>query len=561
MRLPGADYGRGMSSLGREGNGAVAQYEVAARTTLETQNAKNAVYGEFQKLGEAAVAWDQATQEAEAARALSQYNAAVTEAETTISNTKAFKADELPTDLKFDRFEKGPDGTDVPVDMVTSWKVAPQLYDHYEKQAAERALGNVTGAAREKLRLQIEDRRTNASARMKDSYFKGRMDDLRSTTQEAVTNFTNAEDVNGAISTIETAVKNGVFSVNEGRQAAQEVRSGVEAVQIDRFIGATDDPGALSKFAADIGAQGHNSAFPNLTPAQRVNAMQAAENKSLAVQTRNLAAYDRNKKDMAAQLSNDAQLRFVSTGQLPTPEELNMARNTMSPSEFRAFISIGRNSNGMAASDPTVMRATTDVILNLADTDLVIDGKQGDMIDKISFARDELSELYAGGKLTRTDYDAQVRLIDAQEAKLFDSDKFKSASKYVQGAINPSKDILGRSMNEVSAGIESMALMDMRKAVAANPKLDPYRWAEENMPKYRKAVGDKQVIALSTLGLTGYAVFSKDGTLNQAMTSDKLTDSFKAGLITGDAYEAAVNNLFSQLGAGNSNNPLAKPKP
>lgn len=542
MRLPGPSFDRGQSSLGREGDGAVRQYEVASRTGLETAKAKNAVYNELQRLGESATAWDQATQEAEADAALADFASEMTEAETVISNTRAFKADEVPTSVQFERFEKAADGTDVPVDMVASWKVAPQLYDHYQRQSSDKALSRVSGATREKLRVRIQGMTADANRRIQNQYFKDRRDDIRSTTEGAITQFVNAENTAGALSAIDTAVKNGVFSVDEGRQAAQTALQNAEVVSVDRFIGATRDPAILDKFAADIGSP--DSSFRHMTPGQRVNAMQLAQNKSATLAAQQLAAYDRARRDHGDAVLNRALTAYTLNGTKPSAAEIAQAEQSMSSTQFKAYVKLAAPESGV--SNPQAVREVTTLVGNLTNADKFVNeqGVQITVEDYYMRVREDLSTRFAQGEISPDTFKEQNAIATGFMNGLFASDTYKDAEKFLADAIVPAPfSTLPGETDTTARVISNRAQNDLRLAISQNPKTNPTKWANDNVGRYQRAIQDEKVRELNEQGTASSIVINKAGRIDIELTTKALHDQRRQHFIDDETLERSINLL------------------
>jgi len=537
MRLPGANYAYGVKSLGRVGDEAAGVYRAAADYELVKGNAQGEVIKAFQGSVDAYNAWDEATQTANANKALADYNTKMAARETELRNTEAFKTADIPDTVKVEREKNGE-----PVEWVPNWQVAPQLYDMSEREAADHALAQVTNPKiRQQLQVNLQNRRTESSTRVAEDYFKARKDSIRNTTIEALQGAVLAEDTALGDKILQDAVETGIFSLDEARKERTTMMQGADKIKAERLIMNSEDPAQLSAFAASIGQPGPNAAFPHLPPDERLRLQVAAEGRSNSITNQRLAEYDRAKSDAAANTFNNVLERFTLTGQPATEEEIAQAKKYMTPTQFKSFVSIGRT--GGQASTPsdrgTLQNANT-FISQLTDTG---DGGNYNLDAKIQFGRQYLEQEFAAGRLNATDFKDQMALVEATEKRVFESDQFKAGAGLLADGIVPHKGVPGMPVSKVDTVIEAQAQIDLRAAVAKDPKLDPVRWAQENLPRYQAQVNDKLTRDLHKFGISTLVKAQPDGMVDKVQTKAAIEAAFKSGTITKEAAINAVNAI------------------
>jgi hypothetical protein len=539
MRLPGANYAYGVKSLGRVGNEAARVQSAHAEEVLTTQTAKNAVIKEFQNSIDAVATWDEATQTANANAALADYSEAMTQQQVTLAATKQWSVKDVPEGVQVERERNGE-----PVDFVPSWQVAPQMYDLAEKTASERALAKVTNPAiKEKLRVQLQNERTQGAAKVSATYFQDRMDSIRNTTAEALQKAVLAENTALGEKILADAVETGAFSLDEARQQRQQMLEDTDEVRASRFLSETDDPAKLEAFAAGIGAEGPNTQFPHLTPAKRVALMNTAESRAITLTNQRLAQYDRAKSNAAEATFNSVLERFTMTGQGATPAEISAAKNYMSPSQFKSFVGIGRtgNANGMP-SDPNTVRTLQGAVATVVGGTTPLNGAT-DLETKLAILRDANEQAFAAGTVNPTDYTAINKMIDDTGNNVFGSDGFKNASETIKKGIAPNVGVPGLPTPKTDARIEQQAQMELRAAVSANPKLDPVKWAQENLPRFQYQVNDDLNVTLTELGVGSMIVTNPDGTIDKVKSEAALRSLAAGKGLSLDVLEEAVNKL------------------
>jgi hypothetical protein len=126
---------------------------------------------------------------------------------------------------------------------------------------------------------------------------------------------------------------------------------------------------------------------------------------------------------------------------------------------------------------------------------------------------------------------------------VFGSDAFKSASETIKKSIAPNVGIPGLPTAKTDARIEQQAQIELRAAVSANPKLDPLKWVQENLPRFQYQVNDDMNVSLTEMGVGSMIVTRSDGTIDKDKTEAALRALATGRGLSLDVAEKAINKL------------------
>ena len=551
MQLPEADYSRGMSSLGREGQGAISSLESQASSKLQEgalypkwASAKAAIAHDVVQFAAEVKSWEEARQEAKAVAALSEYHNQVAKAESAVANARTYNASDIPASVNINRFKKAPDGTDVERDDIEQWEAAPGMFDHYEKGFSEAALAKVgEGKAKIALARKIEERRNQGQIKMKTIHYKGQLEVMQNDFITSATKFANVGNTKAAVGAIETGIKNGTFSLDEGRKLTKDILEAGDETMARRELLATNDPARLESMQQKILATTDPNAenpYPNLSPLKRMSIAQSYDTKRIELEKAGMTMA-KQQRTMAADRAIIEADRRARAGNPMTQAEIQeaAAKNNMTDAEYRSLQSTV-DAGAKVETTSAGAEGTRQILAGLTSNQLPVkDNRTLSREEAAEYYREWNERLYQTKQLSLAERNSNNSQIEGWAKKTYDSPDFNDAEKYINTVIGkPEKGKWGNAY-ELS---QQDFVNEMRKAAnSAQGKFNAMAWAQENASRFIKQRDDQVYRSLVRSGAQAYIKFNKDRSIDRVATQKALNDARKAKALNGDKFVDAMN--------------------
>jgi len=545
-----------MSSLGREGQGAAASLESQASSKLEEgrlypqyASAKAAIAKDVVNFAAEIRSWENARQEAKAIWALSQYHTKLAQAESEVANARSYKASDVPENVKIERFQKSEDGTDVERTGIPQWEVAPGMFDHYEKPLAEQALAEVRdGPVKQKLSMQIAERRTQGQLKMKTIHYKGSLEYMQDKLLTAATDQANAGNTQLAVQAIEAGVKNGTFSLDEGRKQTKSILAAGDETRARRELLATNDPAQLEAMQNKLLATtepGAANPYPHLDPMKRLSIAQTIDTKRIELEKAGMTRA-KQERTMAADRAIIEAGNAARAGRPWTPEQIQATASKLQMTNTDEAALRKASEGGIEVKTNKAGDDGLRLIQSGLATSIMPKNQGGSPMnveESTDYWRSEVERLYSASSISSEDRARTLREIDAWSKGVYESPQHKDAESLI-------KDLIPKNSSKFAErGLQVVRvkyLSDLREAKSQNPKLDSVRWVQDNEAAYRKLEQNEVWKEMARLGVTQFVkVNNTDQRIDAQASLDRLKTAREKNTITPDKYRDAVNALTS----------------
>lgn len=524
MRLPGATYEGRVKSLGRLGNESAGALTAHAEEVLTTQTARNAVIKELQGAVDAGAAWIDAREQTAAELALADYRSKVRAIETKLDTTPAIPTKEIPEGVQVKR-ETSEGGQPVEREFVPMYEVRAQLFDQAESKARQDALSQVSGKYKAKLLAQINEFGGNAANGQAAKAFEGERAFMVGTRNAAVEKSILAGDIDQAASLIDSGMQLGLYSVDEARQMTSKAFNQHETLQIQKTLYATDDPNQLRRLAITLPEQAKY-----LSPAQKFELQKSALDKADAVAEKQLALADKARAEYSADVRADLSLQIQSKGQIPWDQ----IPTTLKPADRMALYALNKaaGESRSAHSDPAVEADLQARILNLSVP------STNNTRDRVAVLQQDIIAELTAGRITSTTASTLFARATDSTAQAFTTPDYNYATDklytiIVGGGKSSSSFFNNDPANKLAAVRAEDAL---RAAMRENPNTDPNVWVDENVHLFVTATKPKPAT-------DGYIVKDSKGQVDIEQSKKNIANAYRAGKISKEAADAAVNAL------------------
>jgi hypothetical protein len=574
MQLPEADYSRGMSGLGREGQGAISAYDAEAsaklaegrlaadygkayaqaysaptprgveRGIMEYASAKAAIAHDVVQFAAEAKSWEDARQDAKAVAALSEYHRSVDKAEAEVSAIKTYTASELPTSINVKRFEKAPDGTDVERERIDQYEVAPQMFDQYEKGFSETALSKVSeGKAKNKLAMQIAERRNQGQIKMKTIHYKGSLEVMQNQYITAATNYANAGNTKDAVDSIKRGMEFGAFSLDDSRKLIKDILESGDETMARRELLSTNDPAKLEAMQNKLLLTTDPNAvnpYPNLSPLKRMSIAQTIDTKRIELEKAGMTMAKQQRTMSADRAIIDADARSRA-GNPPTQDEIQKtaAKLNMTDTEYRSLQSTVQVGAKVETTSEGA-EGTRQILAGLTSDKLPVkDDRTATREEAAEYYREMNEKLYQTKQISLADRNSTNSQIEAWSKKTYDSPDFKDAEKYIN-------TVIGKPAKSKHSNAYELAQQDfvneMRNAAnTTKGKFNAMTWAQENAPRFVMQRDDAIFQRLVKIGAQSYVKFNQDRSIDKEKTLQALESARKAKALNDDKFANALN--------------------
>jgi hypothetical protein len=555
MQLPEADYSRGMSSLGREGQGAIASLESQASSKLQEgalypkwASAKAAIAHDVVQFAAEVKSWEEARQEAKAVAAFSKYSTQVAAAESEVSNARAYRPADIPESVKVNRFRKAEDGTDVERETIDQWEVAPGMFDHHEKGFRESALSEISeGKAKIALSRKIEERRSQGQIKMKTIHYKGQLEVMQNDLITAATKHANTGNTKEAVQSIEVGIRNGTFTLDEGRKLTKDILEAGDETRARRELLATNDPAKLETMQRNLLAtvdKGAENPYPNLSPLKRLSIAQTIDTKRIELEKAGMTL-ERQKRTMNAdEILKQADMD-ARNGKPWSQEQIRRASANMTDTEYRnlqSTVDAGAKVETTAAG----AEGTRQILAALTSNKLPVkDDRTLSREEAAEYYRERNDHLYQTKQISLAERNSNNSQIDGWAKKTYDSPDFNDAEKYINTVIGKPDKRQAKHSNAFELAQQDFVNEMRRIANSSQGKFNAMAWAQENASRFIKQRDDEVYRNLVRYGAQAYVKFNKDRSIDRVATQTALNAARKAKSLNGDKFIDAMNAVNS----------------
>lgn len=555
MKLPGANYSVGVSSLGRANPGDPLAVGAAQANAILAQGAGENLL----RASSIVSAWTAAEQALDARHAYAQYRARMKDLQTKLESEPRIKISELPPEVV-----KGLEGqvivgdSNTPDDTIATWRVAPALYARRQKEEAAFAQGRVKGQqASQWLQDSIDVANENGEAVVqrqhvaeRKAYGLGQLEDIIAT-DIAV------GEPDKAIEAVSIAAKTGVISYADAEKRVKKIENDAANYEMSKLVQETNNILDLSELANDIYKhKGHLSDEQARMHVDRVN----TKIKTLEAEVKH--NFEENSKRTLAKKSLDIRIK----GEVPSYDDLLKLESTMTGADFISLTALVDRKDRVTdiVSDRAVVKNMQRSIMALAYAD-----PKGKPVDaRARYIRDNISAQYAVDLINLKDRDQFILDVDAYELRATTSDpSYKQAEKIIDENIFPTAVLYHVSMGEdfFAPAISAEMKKNLYLARMQDPKTDAIAWVTKHLPEYTKRVRDVQVKALYGQGLGHTTVYDKNGNLDLLATEKAILSGAQSGSVSKAQLKDGINALHGILQKvrppGNEGAQVPQPRP
>ena len=536
MKLPGAEYNRGMSGLGRDSSDPTA----VSRAEYAAASAKGQVASAIGQTADVIEAWALANDRMSAMEASSKYALEMSAAVEEIKTRPTVKVSEFPEGV---RLKEGDEREEVP-----TWVVAPQLYDAAEKQAYARASKVPQNRkVRANLEGELTTQRVANGKAVSSFHISEKRKHWEGQLEMAVKGAVAADNPSLAIQHIDKAVEAGIIDYKEAVTKKTKVLHDAEDLRVARSIAEETDPGKLEVLGNQVLFESASMLSPDERRAYASTANSKAD-KLIAERTRK---EDKEQREKSKEILGTLATKIRLQGYIPKASELAEAKATLNPADYLALIALvdrkDGSGGGIGTTDVGTARELQQRIQSLSYPD-----STGQPIDKAAnVVYDSILKAFADGKLSLKDREAFVAQWERyRDRPMRKSPEYSGAEDLIEANILPPKGMLA-AMEFKDASRYNSISMDMKLALAdatrANPNLDPRQWVRENLPSYKARTSGVAYEKLFNLGLTGFVVV-KDGVVDADASIKQIEDAIRDKRISTEAGRNAINEISRTKG-------------
>lgn len=505
MKLPGAEYNRGMSGLGRDSSDPTA----VSRAEYEAASAKGRIASAMNQTAGVAEAWAFAEDQLKASQAASEYAQVMAKTVEHLKSAPTVKAEHLPPGALKDGDER---------EEVPTWEVAPAIYDAVEKEAYTKAAkAPQNRRVRQELETQLGSQRVRNGAAVSTFYVSAKRKDMEGKFDEAVKQAVQAGTPELAIAHVDNAVKAGIFDYKEGVTKKEKVLHDVEDLKVARAIAESNDSAQLEQVGNSVLMNNQS----RLTPDERRGYANQAQSKADRIEKAAEKKTEKEQRERSKEILGTLATRIRLEGYIPKASELVDAKTVLNPADYLALIALvdrkdGGN-GGLGSTDMSTARDLQKQIMALSYPQAGISAdKQSNMV------YDQIMTAFSQGKLSLKDREAYVLQLERyRDRPLRRSPEYAMAEDKIEATILPPKG-LAATMDFKDATLYGAVATDMKLALAdatrKDPNLDPRMWVDQNLPTYRARVGAAGTAALHTMGMSTYVRTNKDGAFDVDQT-------------------------------------------
>jgi hypothetical protein len=447
-----------------------------------------------------------------------------------------------------------PDGTKEERDDIQPWEVAPDKFDQYEKGFATEALSQVPdGAAKTRLQQKITERRAQGQIKMVNVRYKGQLAENQDKLITASTAAANAGNDKGAAAIIGLGVKNGTFTLTEGRKMTREILEAGDENRARRALLETNDTGKLEELQMQMlrdsaapkpGEPYREPNYPNLPPLKRASIIAAIDTKRIELEKAGMVTNRRNERANIEKAGIDLRTA-VQAGATVSPEQA-AAKIASMPGATRDDVNgaIRDVTSGAEIKTTPAGQAKLDEIYkeldNLSALGSTPEGKPVEPGWHTENANAALTKLYGNKQISVEDRDKMAKHILDWGNGVFHAPKYKEALTAAEKYIVPTSD---RRSKKQALEIENQFKADLREWRRGNLKGDPVTWVHENAARYVARQTDGQYRALSRLGAAPFIMYTSDGKIDVVKTVAAL----EASGLPADKMKEAINTVSPEL--------------
>jgi len=540
MKLPGPTYDVGVSPLGREN--PQDPLELGRQQFIAVSSGGK---GEaFLSLAKVAQHWLETEDAVRARRSFAGYKQLTTDAETLLKKSQIIDLDSLPEGFDYQRAgiaAQDPDNPEDPEMQRTArpWEVAPEYYAAVSANAAKAAMKGIrTPEARAWLENKIADARISEQQSINEFHLTERKRNLAADTFEAVRMFVKAGDYAEALSSVDSAIREGTLPLKEGNELKIKVRNESAGIVATQFIDTTENPMDLEHFAGEI-----ISVKGDLSDEQARMFADRARAKGEKILTKSNHVKDNASKVI---LAEQTQL-IVTQKKHYSPEALDELQKEMVPSDFISLvheIRTQKNADKESGFDTAPVRRLQGQIVGLSHASGTLT-----VTARMQVAHEAINNAYVKGELNSTDRDKlHADVVTFGDRATVKDPKYADAEKLLQENLFPRSTIvqIGTAV-PFAAAIAEDAKIDLFNAKNANPDLDPLAWVKKNLHIYQSRTVSKAIQKVYEVGAGAHLKYDPSGRLDVAATKKTLQEAWKGGYIYERDFKAAIDALTQTI--------------
>lgn len=535
MRLPGATYDRGPSSLGRE---AVYGPLSVADAQANAASAKGAIVNSFNQLHGIASAWAESEDRANATKSFADYKTSMSQLQTSLAGTPVLRPQDIPSGVDYRKDEPQADGSMKERETIPTWEVAPAIYDQANKQAQTLAIqGAGSRNSRAWLETNLQEASTMGAAQISALHFTGRKAALHGTFETAIQQFVNAGAPKDAIQAVDQAEAAGAMTPTEAAKRRQKVGNDAANMAVNKLIIQETDAAKLEA----IGDQVLNNKGL-LTDEQASSLSKSALAKAQRIR---LEVEKKDKKDRertSSRLLTDYVLRIRLDKDMPPKAEIIGAVNRMEPADGRQLLTLVDRKDGSESTDKATETSLTNMLIGLINAP--VGGKS--LEERVFDYRAAVDNAYKAGKLEnkvwRQLHEDGKSTLDrfTIEDPLF---KEAQATVYANIARAPKTAIFSSTGDNFRFVVAQEMETALLRAKLADPKLNALQWVTGNMSTYQEKADGGIATKLRDARLGGYLRYNANGGLDSDGTLRAIENDFNGKKITREQLRRGTDIL------------------
>jgi hypothetical protein len=326
-----------------------------------------------------------------------------------------------------------------------------------------------------------------------------------------------------AISHIDSAVAAGTIDYKEATKQKLKVVHDDQDLRVSKAIVQSEDPAELTRLSNQVLLNDNTL----LTPDERRAFAVSAQNKADRILNDKEKVQDKAQKEESKKVLGDYATKIRLQGYIPSVQELRDLSTKLTGSDYLALVAlVDRKDGGSGGMGSTNAASYKDIQLGIAslsnaDQSGTVTGRADALYDKINVA-------FSQGKLSVKDREASILQLDRHRKSVTTADpRMKEADELVKASISPPSSITGLTTSPDHLAIAQQMSIDMQDARNANPRLDPVKWVQENLPKYKKQVDDDKARSLIGAGAQAAVphLVYKDGALDVQASKKAISES------------------------------------